>query len=111
MDMQHHGLADTTNSLRDAILSRRSSDEIVTILETLIRDLDQHFRDEEATLVEVAHPATKNHAQQHRQLLNGASSRLGQFRAGALGIGKLFQYLSDDVFTKHMLGADREFVS
>ena len=110
VDMQHQVLADTTNNLRDAILSGRSSDEISALLETLIRDLGQHFQDEEATLAATAHPATENHAQQHRQLLNGASSRLGQFRAGTLGIGELFKYLSCDVFAKHMLGADRELV-
>lgn len=81
------------------------------MLETLIRDLDQHFKDEEATLAAVAHPATESHAHQHRQLLSGASSRLGQFRSGTLGIGELFQYLSGDVFAKHMLEADRDLVS
>lgn len=111
VDMQHQDLADTTDNLRDAILCRRSSDEIGAMLETLVRDLDQHFKDEEATLAAAAHPAAENHAQQHRQLLNGASSRLGQFRAGTLGIGELFQYLSCDVFAKHMLGADRELGS
>ncbi len=111
LDMQHHGLIDTTNKLRDAILTRRTGDEVSALIDTLIRDTQQHFQDEEATLTVTGHPISERHCGQHRQLLNDVASRLGQYREGTLGIGELFQYLNCEVLTEHFLGADQEFAS
>lgn len=110
MDTQHQRLSDYANNLRTAILSGGSVDEVNAIIDALIRDVAQHFQDEEAILAAASYPGTAKHAALHRTLINSAAQLVGQFRAGALGIGELFQFLADDIIAKHMLGADREFI-
>lgn len=110
MDTQHQGMFDDANDLRAAILSGRTVAEVDATIDTLIRDVVEHFRDEEAILAAVDYPETAKHAALHRQLVNSAATLVGRFRAGTLGVGELFQFLSHDVMVKHMLGADREFI-
>jgi len=79
------------------------------IVDTLIRDVVQHFRDEEAIIAAAGYPGVAEHAAIHRKLANYAVTLAGQFHAGTLGIGELFNFLAHDVIARHMLGADREF--
>jgi hemerythrin-like metal-binding protein len=110
MDTQHQRLSDYANDLRTTILSGRPADEVNAIIDAFIRDVVQHFQDEEAILAAANYPGTAKHAAQHRELANSAATLVGQFRAGALGIGELFRFLAHDVLAKHMVGADREFM-
>jgi hemerythrin-like metal-binding protein len=111
MDTQHQRLSDYANNLRATILSGRPVDEVNAIIDAFIRDVVQHFQDEEAIFSAANYPGTAKHAALHRQLVNSAAALVRQFRAGALGIGELFQFLAHDVLAKHMVGADREFIS
>jgi hemerythrin-like metal-binding protein len=110
MDTQHQCLSDDANDLRAAILSGRTVADVDTTINTLIRDVVGHFRDEEAILTEIGYPGTAEHAALHRQLVNAAATLAGRFHAGALEIGELFQFLAHDVLAKHMLGADGELI-
>ena len=110
MDAQHQGLLDDTNGLRAAILSGRPVDEVRAAIDALMRDLLQHFQDEEAILAAANYPGTAKHAALHRELLNSAATLVGQFRAGASSIGELFRFLAHNILAKHMVGADREFI-
>lgn len=109
MDTQHQSLFDSTKNLQVAILSGQSMDNVAAIIESLIRDTAQHFQDEEEMLGAASYPGTAKHVIIHRELVSGATLRLGQFRSYTFGIGELFQYLSFDLLTTHMLRADREF--
>lgn len=110
IDTQHQRLSDYANSLRATILSRRPVDEVNAIIDAFIRDVAQHFQDEEAILAAANYPETAKHAALHRELANSAATLVRQFRAGALGIGQLFRFLAHDILAKHMAGADREFI-
>lgn len=110
IDTQHQRLSDYANNLRATILSGRPVDEANTIIDAFIRDVVQHFQDEEAILAASDYPGTAKHAALHRELLNSAATLVGQFRAGASSIGELFRFLAHDVLAKHMVGADREFI-
>ena len=109
IDTQHQGLFNDINHLRTAILSGQSVDEVGATIDTLIRDVGQHFQDEEAMLEAANYPGTARHAARHRELVKSASTLIGQFRASTLGIGELFKFLAHDILTTHTLGADREF--
>lgn len=109
IDTQHQRLTDYANDLRAAILSGRPVDEVNAIIDALVRDVVQHCQDEEAILAAASYPGTAKHAALHRTLINSTALLVGQFRAGALGIGELFRFLANDLLAKHMLGADREF--
>jgi hemerythrin-like metal-binding protein len=109
IDSEHRGLFDDANNLLAAILSGRPADEVGAVIDTLIRDVLQHFQDEESIFTAAGFPGAAEHAAIHRQLVDKAVILVGRFHAGTLTIGELFQYLAHDVVAKHMLGADREF--
>jgi diguanylate cyclase (GGDEF)-like protein/hemerythrin-like metal-binding protein len=109
IDSEHRGLFGDANNLLAAILSGRPADEVGTVIDTLIRDVLQHFQDEESIFTAAGFPGAAEHAAIHRQLVDKAAILVDRFHAGTLTIGELFQYLAHDVVAKHMLGADREF--
>jgi hemerythrin-like metal-binding protein len=110
MDTQHQGLFDDANDLRATILSGGAVDEVGAILEAMIRDVVEHFRDEEAILAAADYSGTAQHVALHRELANNAATLAGRFRAGELGIGKLFWFLAHHVIAEHMLESDRELI-
>jgi len=111
IDAQHQRLSRYIDELKTTVDLGRPVDDAIAISDALIRELDQHFRDEETILAESDYPAAAKHAALHRELLNSATALLRQCRAGASSIGELFRFLVDDVLTKHMVGADRECIS
>jgi len=108
---QHQSLSDHANNLRARVLFERPVAEVNAIIDAFIRDLAQHFQDEEVILAASNYPETTKHAALHRELLNSADKHVRQFRADASSVGKLFQFLTDDVLTKHMRDADQAFLS
>jgi len=111
IDVQHQRLSRYADELKTTLAFGRPVDDAIAISDALIRDLDQHFRDEEAILAESDYPGAAKHAPLHRELLNSATELLRQCRAGASSMGELFRFLVDDVLTKHMVVADRECIS
>lgn len=111
IDAQHQRLSRYADDLKTALDFGRPVYDAIAISDAFIRDLDQHFRDEEAILAESDYPGTTKHAALHRELLNSATELLRQCRTGASSIGELFRFLVDDVLAKHMIGADRECIS
>lgn len=111
IDTQHQSIRDDTNILRIAILSGLPEHVIDAKIDTLMRDIVRHFKDEEETLAAADYPEAAEHAALHRELLSSAEALVGRFRAGKLGIGKLFHHLAHEFGAKHVLGADRNFIA
>jgi hemerythrin-like metal-binding protein len=111
IDAQHESLSDHANNLRARLLFERPVDEVNAIIDAFLRDLVRHFQDEEVILAASNYPGTAKHSALHRELLNSADRHVKQFRADASTIGKLFQFLTDDVLAKHMRDADQAFLS
>ena len=109
VDREHKALFVDANDLLSAILSGRPADEVDAIVDTLVRDVVQHFQDEESILVAAGYPGAVAHAAIHRELVNRANALIERFRAGKADVGELFQFLAEDVVAKHMLGVDRNF--
>ncbi len=109
IDSQHRVLFGDANNLLAAILSGRPADEVGGVINDLIRDVVQHFQDEESIFTAAGFPGAAEHAAIHQQLVDKAVSLVDSFHAGTLTLGELFQYLANDVVAKHMLGADREY--
>ncbi len=109
IDEQHRALFLHANNLLTAILSERPADEISMLIDTLIKAVVQHFKDEEAIFTAAGFPRAADHAAIHRKLVDNAVILVTRFHEGKLAIGELFQFLAHDVVAKHMLGADREF--
>ncbi len=109
IDAQHRGLFADANELLNAILAQQSREEVATLIDGLIHDVVQHFKDEESILNHIGFPDVEQHAAIHHTLTDKAVELLGCFNAGTLELGKLFDFLATDVVAKHMLGKDREF--
>ncbi|MCK9389316.1 MAG: diguanylate cyclase [Sulfuritalea sp.] len=109
IDREHQALFGRANDLLAAMLSGRPADETGEIVDAFIRVVVQHFQNEEAIITAAGYPGAALHADTHRELSTRAVSLTDRFRNGMLEAGELFQFLTHDVVTKHMLGADREF--
>ena len=109
IDNQHRALFGDANRLITAILSESQSDEISALIEQLVHDVVQHFKDEERIFTAAGFAGATEHSAIHRQLVDRASVLVGRFHAGTLAVGELFQFLAYDVVSKHMLKVDREF--
>jgi len=109
VDREHKAVFRDSNDLLAAILSRQPADEVDANIDTLVRDLVQHFQDEESIIAAAGYPAAAAHAAIHRELSNRAGALVERFHAGTADVGELFQFLAEDVAAEHMLGADRDF--
>lgn len=109
IDRQHRALFVDANNLLAATLSGRPTDEVASLIDVLVHDVVQHFRDEEVIFTAAGFPGAAEHAAIHRDLVARAVQLVERFHGGTLGIGELFQFLAHDVIARHMLGADREF--
>ncbi len=111
IDAQHRGLFEIANRLLTAILSDHSKDEVAMLIDLLVRDISQHFQDEEAIIEAAGFPGAPEHAVIHRQLVETAADLVARFHPGLLGVGELFEFLAQDVVAWHILGEDRKFFS
>ncbi len=109
IDAQHRRLFHLANELLESMLAHRPTDEISMFVADLLSEVIQHFRDEEAILVELDYTGLQDHQAKHAELVAKALELGYAFRDGTLSVGSLFQYLAHDVVATHLLKADREF--
>ena len=109
IDEQHRGLFADANQLLGAALSERPHAEVTALVNTLVRDVVQHFKDEEVIIQAAGYPRASEHAAIHSRLVDKAVRMVKNFHDGNLTIGESFQFLAHDVVARNMLGADREF--
>ncbi len=109
IDDQHRTLFDAANKLLTAVLSDLPTDQVAALINILIRDVVQHFKDEEAIIMAAGFPDVVEHAALHSDLVERAVNLVSRFNDGTLALGELFQFLAHDVIAQHMLGADRKF--
>ncbi|OIQ80891.1 putative diguanylate cyclase AdrA [mine drainage metagenome] len=109
IDAQHRALFGDANELLSAILAGRPAADVDAMIDALMRDVVRHFQDEEAILGAAAYAGTAAHAALHRALADRAATLVERFRAGAIGLGALFEFLAHDLIAKHMLIEDRLF--
>jgi len=109
IDDQHRGLFTDANQLLGAVLSGRPEAEVAALVNTLVKDVVQHFKDEEVIIRAAGYPRADEHAAIHGKLVDKAVVLVKHFHDGTLATGELFQFLAHDVVARHILGADREF--
>ena len=109
VDRGHRQLFADANRLLAALLSDQSAEQLGMIVDQLLTDVVEHFRDEEAVISAAGFPAAAEHLLLHAALTAEAHRLLDHYRSGTRGVGDVFQFLAYEVVTKHMLGADRLF--
>jgi len=93
------------------ILSGQSAASIAERIDAFVADIGEHFLEEEVFLLQAGYPGAADHAKLHRELLARANTLAVQFKRGQLMVGELFVYLTQEMVARHMLTADREFIS
>ena len=111
IDAQHRSLFVTADALLNAHLSGQSDSDVGKLIDQLIHDAVAHFADEEALLRAAGFPGAAEHAASHGQLVERAGLLIGQFKAGTLATGELFEFLAHDLVARHMLNEDRAYFS
>ena len=109
IDEQHRALFAAANTLLGSILADTSTHQLGALIDTLMRDITQHFDDEERILESVGFPGVAEHAATHRRLLAEAALLAEHFHSGRLTPGELFQFMAHELIARHLLGADRQF--
>jgi len=111
VDHEHKALFGDVNDLLATIMSGRPVRETGAIADILIRDVSQHFQDEESIIAAAGYPRAARHAALHRALVARALILVERFRAGEANMGEIFQFLAHDLIARHILRADRDFFS
>lgn len=109
IDRQHQALFVAANRVLAALMSGHEPSEMATQLDRLLRDVAQHFKDEEAVISAAGFVGAAEHAAIHAELLGKATQLSQQYSSGNLNVGALFQYLAQDLIAKHFLTTDRAF--
>lgn len=109
IDREHQALFDQANSLLAMMLAECPPAEVSAMVDAFIREIAQHFSNEEAIIATAGYADVGTHAEVHRELLAEAVRLADRFRGEALEVDQLFHFLAHDVVAKHLLGADRDF--
>jgi len=110
IDREHAKLFDMANDLIDAVTGAKVDQAPVKqALDTLLESVQLHFADEEATLAKLRHTDLEPHRQAHAGLLRRAGYLKKQADAGAASLGRVVEFVAQDVVARHMMVVDRAF--
>ena len=109
IDEQHRALFADANALLGSLLAGTSAEQLGALIDTVMRDIIQHFDDEETILEATGFTGAAEHAETHGRLIAHAKSLVEHLRSGHLTPGELFEFMADELIARHLLGADREF--
>ena len=109
IDAQHRELFRQANRLISDQLSGSPKLMLARSVETLIKEVAIHFKDEELIQESVSYPNRMEHSRAHAQLMKRALELKVAFDNDSLSGGDLFEFLAHEVIVKHMLEADRDY--
>lgn len=110
IDDQHHDLFRLGNYLIDTSLAQRPSKfRVASAVGRLLEHVERHFADEEAWLATRRYAKLQAHRAAHASLLFRAAQLRAKIDLSSPEIGVLIAFLADEVVTKHMLAADRDY--
>jgi len=110
IDGQHRALFEHANRLVTTMLDEHVPSDILITFEALCADISRHFADEEAIFTAAGFTGADDHVIAHRQLVEKAGRLIESLKIGALSVGPVFQFLAQDVITRHMLTDDKQFL-
>ncbi len=110
IDSQHRRLFDLANALIVAASGQAPAPAACeAALDLLLRHIAGHFADEEALLAEHHYLHLKGHRRAHAKLLADAAELRARASTNSVHLGELVEFLANDVVSKHLLTADRDF--
>jgi len=109
IDSQHKELYTLSNRLVYFIGKGKPKNECAALLNQLVLQSKQHFKDEEDILASIHYPFITEHRKLHERLLKGITDLLKKFNDGNLEIDELVKYIAFDVVLEHLIVEDKKF--
>lgn len=111
IDSQHRGLFEHANTLFQAILDNSLKSHISTLIDALISDVEQHFKDEESIIQRSDFAEYQHHQLLHRHLINEAKELFQRYQDDELRESELVHFFMYEVVSQHILIEDRKYFS
>ena len=110
IDTEHRKLFALANTLIDSAFDKdRDPQRYASDLEKLLVHVINHFGDEEAILKQYRYDDLDGHANDHKILIDHALKLRKEALAGEITVGRLVDFLANEVVAVHMLRTDRKF--
>ena len=109
LDSQHQRLYMLANQVLADKLTECEGRTCIEHMAKLVVEIERHFKDEEEILSSIGYPGAAEHRQIHADLVSKAKKLMGRMAADDLSLGDLFNFIADDMISKHMIVEDRKF--
>lgn len=109
IDAQHKNLVNIINELHQAMTTGHGKEELGTILSTLIKYTQVHFKTEERFMESHQYPEYVQHKSEHDQLTQTVLDFQGKFQRNELGVTIEVMGFLKDWLINHILGSDKKY--
>ena len=83
------------------------TEKVIERLDELVMHVIDHFRDEEAVLVQCDYPDLREHQERHMMLLQKTLTLREIVARDSNGLPELMKFVIDEVIVAHLIKADR----
>ena len=109
IDEQHQELFHYANILIDTVLNNAGNEAVLDSLMVMLAIIKEHFKNEEATLLEYSFPKLKDHAQGHRKLVLRMNDLILLFQEGDVDSIELLNFIAQELIYSHLLNEDKGY--
>jgi diguanylate cyclase (GGDEF)-like protein/hemerythrin-like metal-binding protein/PAS domain S-box-containing protein len=109
IDEEHKALYSAANNLLSAITRGNPRTECITLLDSILEQIDSHFSNENAILQQADYPFIGNHRDIHSNLLMQAKQTIDKYRNNELKLHEVFDFIVFEIIFQHMFTEDTKF--
>ncbi len=109
IDMQHRSLLEHSNIILQSILDNKEISEIAKLVDSLIIEIEQHFKDEEVIFQNAGYVDCSDHITLHARLLERARKLSDRFISGHVRDSELLHFIMYEMISQHILTEDRKY--
>ncbi len=109
IDTQHKKLVDLINELHQAMISRKGKEHLGTILSSLVKYTQAHFKAEEGILQSNQYPELANQQTEHDRFTHTVLEFQCKFQKNEIGLTIEVMDFLKDWLSKHILGTDKKY--
>jgi diguanylate cyclase (GGDEF)-like protein/hemerythrin-like metal-binding protein len=109
IDRQHKAVLEIGNQLLNLSLSRVPENRINGLVLEVIKEIRQHFHDEEEILRSLSYRELEGHRSIHHKLLDETEILYRKFMADEIDHSVFFHYLVDKIILDHIISEDIRF--
>jgi len=111
IDTQHRTLLEHANTLFQAILESSPKDKISSIVDSLILEIEQHFKDEESIFQRTEYSGWQYHQTIHSNLIKKAKNLNHRYNSDEIRENELLHFFLYEMISQHILMEDSEYFS